>query len=392
MAKNDNPELYLFADTATAAGDALLTEYKEEESFYNTPTSTASNLTMTVFTHGKEQLGELPSRMELVRNNSSYTLAASGNARQITQTQSNGDLITLELSDIDKLKGTNKTVSKLFAFSLIKLNEQAEQGGQLTRNTIEFSLQELVDRGFFSNLSNARRGVKAAFEVLTNMKVSGSIRKGKKKSVEQAELAVLFPYCRIKKNVVTVDLNNRINWEMFTQFYTILPKWAFSLPSKSWDLLYYVFYLARQNLDKISKQGYFTISFQAIHSRLVLPEAEYTKNPQRDIKDVIETAITEIEKQAHTTDLQFILRYNEKDNIKEYLSNGYLEVHFSGAYAAAFLDLHKRNTKRLEQAEKKREQIIEKAKVKNLSKKLEEEDKAEKEQAATEPEPEPLTV
>lgn len=390
MAKNDNPELYLFADTATAAGDALLTEYKEEESFYNAPTSTASNLAMAVFTHGKEQLGELPSRMELVRSKSSYTLAASGNARQITQTQSNGDLITLELSDIDKLKGTNKTVSKLFAFSLIKLNEQAEQGGQLTRNTIEFSLQELVDRGFYSNTTNARAGVKAAFEVLTNMKVSGTIAKGKKKTIEQAELAVLFTYCRIKKNVVTIDLNNRINWEMFTQFYTILPKWAFSLPVKPWDLLYYVFYLARQNLDKINKQGYFTISFQAIHSRLVLPEAEYTKNPQRDIKDVIEKAITDIEERAHTPELQFIPRYNEKDNIKEYLSNGYLEVHFSGAYAAAFLDLYKRNTKRLEQAEKKREQIIEKAKVKNLSKKLEEEDKAEKEQAATEPEP--LTV
>ena len=222
------------------------------------------------------------------------------------------------------------------------------------------------------------------------MKVSGTIAKGKKKNIEQAELAVLFTYCRIKKNVVTVDLNSRINWEMLTQFYTILPKWAFSLPVKPWDLLYYVFYLARQNLDKISKQGYFTISFQAIHSRLVLPEAEYTKNPQRDIKDVIERAITEIEERAHTPELQFIPRYNEKDNIKEYLSNGYLEVHFSGAYAAAFLDLYKRNTKRLEQAEKKKEQRKEKALAINLAKRMETE--AAKEQAETSTEAEPLTV
>ena len=222
------------------------------------------------------------------------------------------------------------------------------------------------------------------------MKVSGTIAKGKKKNIEQAELAVLFTYCRIKKNVVTVDLNSRINWEMLTQFYTILPKWAFSLPVKPWDLLYYVFYLARQNLDKISKQGYFTISFQAIHSRLVLPEAEYTKNPQRDIKDVIERSITEIEERAHTPELQFIPRYNEKDNIKEYLSNGYLEVHFSGAYAAAFLDLYKRNAKRLEQAEKKKEQRKEKAIAINLAKRMEAE--AAKEQAETSTEAEPLTV
>lgn len=390
MAKKDNSELYLFSDTATAAGEALLTEHKEEQAFYSMPTSPTSNLAMVVFTHGKEQLGELPERMELARNKNTYTLTASDTARQITQQQSNGDLITLELSDIDKLKGTNKTISKLFAFSLVKLNEQAEQGGQLTRNTIEFSLQELVDRGFYSNTVNARAGVKKAFEVLTNMKVSGTIAKGKKKNIEQAELAVLFTYCRIKKNVVTVDLNSRINWEMLTQFYTILPKWAFSLPVKPWDLLYYVFYLARQNLDKISKQGYFTISFQAIHSRLVLPEAEYTKNPQRDIKDVIERAITEIEERAHTPELQFIPRYNEKDNIKEYLSNGYLEVHFSGAYAAAFLDLYKRNTKRLEQAEKKKEQRKEKAIAINLAKRMEAE--AAKEQAETSTEAEPLTV
>lgn len=390
MAKKDNSELYLFSDTATAAGEALLTEHKEEQAFYSMPTSPASNLAMVVFTHGKEQLGELPERMELARSKNTYTLTASDTARQITQQQSNGDLITLELSDIDKLKGTNKTISKLFAFSLVKLNEQAEQGGQLTRNTIEFSLQELVDRGFYSNTVNARAGVKKAFEVLTNMKVSGTIAKGKKKNIEQAELAVLFTYCRIKKNVVTVDLNSRINWEMLTQFYTILPKWAFSLPVKPWDLLYYVFYLARQNLDKISKQGYFTISFQAIHSRLVLPEAEYTKNPQRDIKDVIERAITEIEERAHTPELQFIPRYNEKDNIKEYLSNGYLEVHFSGAYAAAFLDLYKRNTKRLEQAEKKKEQRKEKAIAINLAKRMETE--AAKEQAETSTEAEPLTV
>lgn len=390
MAKKDNSELYLFSDTATAAGEALLTEHKEEQAFYSMPTSPASNLAMVVFTHGKEQLGELPERMELARNKNTYTLTASDTARQITQQQSNGDLITLELSDIDKLKGTNKTISKLFAFSLVKLNEQAEQGGQLTRNTIEFSLQELVDRGFYSNTVNARAGVKKAFEVLTNMKVSGTIAKGKKKNIEQAELAVLFTYCRIKKNVVTVDLNSRINWEMLTQFYTILPKWAFSLPVKPWDLLYYVFYLARQNLDKISKQGYFTISFQAIHSRLVLPEAEYTKNPQRDIKDVIERSITEIEERAHTPELQFIPRYNEKDNIKEYLSNGYLEVHFSGAYAAAFLDLYKRNAKRLEQAEKKKEQRKEKAIAINLAKRMEAE--AAKEQAETSTEAEPLTV
>lgn len=390
MAKKDNSELYLFSDTATAAGEALLTEHKEEQAFYSMPTSPASNLAMVVFTHGKEQLGELPERMELARNKNTYTLTASDTARQITQQQSNGDIITLELSDIDKLKGTNKTISKLFAFSLVKLNEQAEQGGQLTRNTIEFSLQELVDRGFYSNTVNARAGVKKAFEVLTNMKVSGTIAKGKKKNIEQAELAVLFTYYRIKKNVVTVDLNSRINWEMLTQFYTILPKWAFSLPVKPWDLLYYVFYLARQNLDKISKQGYFTISFQAIHSRLVLPEAEYTKNPQRDIKDVIERAITEIEERAHTPELQFIPRYNEKDNIKEYLSNGYLEVHFSGAYAAAFLDLYKRNTKRLEQAEKKKEQRKEKAIAINLAKRMEAE--AAKEQAETSTEAEPLTV
>ena len=62
MAKKDNSELYLFSDTTTTAGEALLTEHKEEQAFYSMPTSPASNLAMVVFTHGKEQLGELPSQ------------------------------------------------------------------------------------------------------------------------------------------------------------------------------------------------------------------------------------------------------------------------------------------------------------------------------------------
>ncbi len=59
-------------------------------------------------------------------------------------------------------------------------------------------------------------------------------------------------------------------------------------------------------------------------------------------------------------------------------------------YAAAFLDLYKRNAKRLEQAEKKKEQRKEKAIAINLAKRMEAE--AAKEQAETSTEAEPLTV
>lgn len=58
--------------------------------------------------------------------------------------------------------------------------------------------------------------------------------------------------------------------------------------------------------------------------------------------------------------------------------------------AAAFLDLYKRNTKRLEQAEKKKEQRKEKAIAINLAKRMEAE--TAKEQAETSTEAEPLTV
>lgn len=379
MAENSN-----FIDRGGSL--ALLREHKQEQEFLNVPNTPVSKLTASAFIAGKEQLGELPERMELTRTDSELTISRNGTARTLTHTSKDGDLVQIELSDIELLSGDNKTTSKLFALCLVKLNEQAVRQGKLTNNTIEFSLQELIDLGFCTSIRGARNSVNKAMEIFTKLSVKGSVSKGKK-TIEQKEIAVLFPYFRIKKNVVTVDLNPRINWEFLTQFYTILPKWAFKLRVKSWDLLYYIFYLARQSLKRISEKGYFTLSFKAIHAYLMLPEAGLTKNPQRDIKDVIESAITEIEDIAQTSDLQFIPRYNENDNIKEYLSNGYLEVHFKGVYSEKLLELYKRNTKRIKQAEDKRERIIEAAKIKNMQKKLKKEEPKQQEESSLPPLP-----
>ena len=388
MAKKDNSELYLFSDTTTTAGEALLTKYKEEESFYNVPSGIAPELVSYALSAGKSQMGEIPQRQELIRSKATHSLTTSGKARQLTRLNGENS-INIVFNDIDQLTGNNKSVSKLFTYFLVKTGEQALSDNRLTSDAISFPLKELVENGTYSSIRAARRGLENAKFAIMGIAFYGSIKKGKN-NIAQSIAATLFPTLYIDNSVVYVRLNTDIMWEAFAPYFTKLPKWAFKLSSKPWDLLSYIFYLARQNLDKISKQGYFTISFQAIHSRLVLPEAEYTKNPQRDIKDVIERAITEIEERAHTPELQFIPRYNEKDNIKEYLSNGYLEVHFSGAYAATFLDLYKRNTKRLEQAEKKKEQRKEKAIAINLAKRMEAE--AAKEQAETSTEAEPLTV
>lgn len=390
MAKKDNSELYLFSDTTTTAGEALLTEYKEEESFYNVPSGIAPELVSYALSAGKSQMGEIPQRQELIRSKATHSLTTSGKARQLTRLNGENS-INIVFNDIDQLTGNNKSVSKLFTYFLVKTGEQALSDNRLTSDVISFPLKELVENGTYSSIRAARRGIENAKFAIMGIAFYGSIKKGKN-NITQSIAATLFPTLYIDNSVVYVRLNTDIMWEAFAPYFTRLPKWAFKLSSKPWDLLSYIFYLARQknNLDKISKQGYFTISFQAIHSRLVLPEAKYTKNPKRDIKEAIDEAVTEIEELARTSELQFILRYNEKGNIKEYLSEGYLEVHFKGSYALPFLDLYKRNTKRLEQAEKKREQIIEKAKVKNLAKQMEAE--AAKEQAEISTEAEPLTV
>lgn len=352
----------------------------EQRDFYNVPDSTASNLILETLGAGAA-IADLPARKRQVNHATTLEVLESGKRRQVSlQTQKAS--VTIELADIDKLTGSNKPAKKLFVLALIKANEQAIHDGQLTKNYVSFPLQELIDTGFYSTPQSARKGFNAGMDTLTSLKIKGHIQQTKKKGSSIDALEVLFIGARIERGQCTIFFNERINWSFIAQYFTILPRYYFRLPNRASDLLYYIFYLARQNTKDIAERGYFTIGFRAIQHRLQLPSEIGNNNPDRTIKQPIEEAIEQIET-GHSNlygNMEFSLLpvYNEAATISEYLENGYLKVELKGAFAETFIATSKDTAKQIETAQKRQARIAETAIAINTAKKLKAGEKAEK--------------
>lgn len=351
----------------------------EEKDFYNVPDSTASNLILETLGAG-ENIANLPERKKQVNHNTTIEVLENGKRRQISL-KSQKATVTIELADIDKLTGSNKPAKKLFVLALIKANEQAIHEGQLTREYVSFPLKELIDTGFYSTPQSARKGFNAGMDTLTSLKIKGHIQQTKKKGSSIDALEVLFTGARIERGQCTIFFNERINWSFIAQYFTILPRYYFRLPNRASDLLYYIFYLARQHTRDIKERGYFTIGFRAIQQRLQLPNEAATKNPQRDIKDPIDEAIEQIEEghRIYYGNMEFSLLpvYDETASIADYLGSGYLKVELKGSFAETFIQISEDTAKQVEAAHKRQARIAEKAIAINTAKKMEADKKTE---------------
>lgn len=344
---------------------------EKQERFYNMPTSSGSDLIMKTLGAGSN-IAALPDSIKRVNNSQSITVRESGKKRQIISKGKNTETI-IEIGDVERLIGSNKAAKKMFAYTLIKMNEQAfdYNSGLLYKDEIEFSLQELVDMGYYCDKNAARRGFKKAMETLTSLKLRAVVKKGRNNietaaaGIEGEGILVMFTGSAVAKSSCKVMLNYKINWQPLFQYFTILPKFAFQLGNRPFDLLYTIFYLARQNSKQIKEKGYFTISFRSIQQRLDLPEEGKTINPTRDIRQPLEDAVLDITKhlQAAGSNQEFIITpvYDDRANIKEYLNKGYLKIELNGLYAQPFLEGNAKQQKSIEAQQKRKEAIIAKA-------------------------------
>lgn len=366
-----------------AASTIAITAVKaqQESNFYNVPDSTASNLILETLGAG-ENIADLPARKKQINHNTTYEVLEDGKRRQVSVINPKAK-VTIELADIDKMTGSNKPAKKLFVLSLIKANEQAIFDGQLTKDYISFPLQELIDTGFYKTPQSARTGFKAGMDALTSLKIKGHIQQTKKRGSSIDALEVLFTGANIKNGQCTVYFNPRISWSFIAQYFTILPRYYFKLPNRASDLLYYIFFLARQHTRDIEERGYFTIGFRAIQHRLQLPSEIDNGNPYRTIKQPIEEAIEELETEHSllygNTEFSLLPVYEETASIKDYLDNGYLRVGLTGAFAETYIEISKDTTKQIEQAEKRQARITEKAVAIKTAKAIEDAERSGKE-------------
>lgn len=342
-----------------------------ERPFYNVPDSPATHLILETLGAGAG-LADLPARKKQVSNGTSLEVLQDGKKRRVTSTSPKSK-ITLELADIEKFTGNNKPAKKLFVLTLIKANEQAIFNGELGRDYISFPLQELIDIDFYGSLRSARTGFKTAMDALTDIKVSGDLQKTKKNKIS---VIGLHPFRKawIERNQCYIQLESDFNWSFIAQYFTILPRYYFKLPNRASDLLYYIFFLARQHTRDIEERGCFTISFRAIQHRLQLPNEKGLNNPQRDIKQPIEDAIEQLETEhsQYYGNMEFSLLpvYDDTAGIADYLDNGYLKISLTGAFADTFIEISKDTAKQIETAQKRQAKLTDKAIAANLAKKI----------------------
>lgn len=332
--------------------------------FYDMPNSSASHLLFDILSAG-DNIADLPARKKQVNHGTIYEVKASGDKRLVSMENYEGTAkVTVELADINKL---TKPAIMLLIYILVKVNEQALHNGKLTRDYISFPLQSLIDDGLYKTIQSSRRGFLTGRDALTSLKIKGQLQKrnGSKNAVKVDDLIVPFIKGGIKNNQSYIYLNPYMDWEFFAQYFTKLPKYIFSLSDRAGIMLYYIFYLARQNTREIASRGYFTISFRAIHSLLKLPSETSTQRHEQLIRRPIEDAVGEIEtahKQMYgNKELSLELVYDEKTGISEYLDNGYLKVSLKGAFAEPFISQNKTQQKKIQQAEQKKARIEEKA-------------------------------
>lgn len=346
-------------------------EEQAKNPFYSLPVSPANQIIYEIMAN-KGNVANFPVRKKKFNHDIDIDIQSAGNKRIISIKNKKGTVeITVEIDDINEL-GTNG--QKFLVLILNELCNQALHNGELTQDYITFPLQRLIDENMYSSIRSARRGFESGTDGLQQISIKGTIRKSPKSIISIASTRKPFTGTDIINNQCYVYLNPRMDWNFFAQAFTILPKYYFSLSSRAANLLFYIFILARQHTRDIANKEYFTISFRAIHSWLNLPGEKTAKNPQRDIKDVIETAIEEIET-AHSqmynnTEFALLPVYDENSSISEYLCNGYLKVSLKGAFAEKFISQSLKTEKRIQQAEQRRARITEKAIATNMAKSM----------------------
>lgn len=366
--------------------------------FYSLPSGAVTHATMRIL--GAQ--GDLRS-MAKASNRHSTThglkigYGENGDSRRLSFKRGDTEY-RFEIDDIKTLSGYNKSVKKIFAYALVKINQQAYSDGIFKRNFVSYPLQELVDVGIYKNIRAARAGYEEAMKALTSIKLGGKVKYGKQeKSVAsgKAGIEVIFTGAHIEAGVCYIYLNERISWDLVAAFYTRIPAFYFQLPAKAADLLFYIFYLARQSQDRIKDHGYFDINLRSIAQFLGLPEETEVKNPTGAIKNKIEEAIKDIEAKLEDSkdkgSFTITPHYKERSSITEYLNNGYIRVALFGNYAAFFIEGADKKAKGIEAARKKKERVEIAVKTKiaeNKEKaKARAEKEAKKEKAKKEPDP-----
>lgn len=216
---------------------------------------------------------------------------------------------------------------------------------------LQIPLQELVDNGAYSNISNAKRGMLNAYQQIMSIRIGGKINnKNIYKQDKEGMLYNLFAggYPKIDDNILYFDLNPQLKWTLIFKYFTYIPKVCLGLTENALSCMIYIGYILRQRIKYIEKNGYIDISFSTLCIRLFLPEPKKTTHPKRDIQDKLLNTFIEINSKCDkivNKDFRLEPIYKSNASVSEWIRTGKLRVHITGEYANKILQNGKRQKK-----------------------------------------------
>jgi len=264
---------------------------------------------------------------------------------------------------------SSREAKKVLHFVEAELYQRTYYKGRMNDEIVSFPLQKMVDLKLYTSLQNARRAFYNASNVLTALRVSATVKAGSKEvsiSDDGNARIVLFPTMLVENGQCVVRLNRDINWSPFLKDFFLMPDSWWSLPDNASDLEYKIFRAIRLNKDQIDENGRikFKIALSSVASWLNLPTT--TKNPKRDVKEPIETAVNQITNSLDPMNFRIVVKTTLNAPLKQYLS-GHLEITVGGIYTQNLIGLSEKQQDRIERNVRRREKIIEEASIRKLA-------------------------
>lgn len=337
------------------------------DNFSLSPSSPLTQSAYKAIIAGGNSLKTLAENVEASRHGkASAEVERDGNSRTFKQnSKSSRYEFSICMEDADLFKGGHlgSAARKVFVYLLSQVVTQALDNGEITRDRIVISYQDLINKGLYASVRTANTGIERAFNQLSSLKFSGTFSaKGKNgKKIEQKELGVLFYHMtKTGKGEVVIYLNDKFNWNVLVQYYITIPDVYYSLPSNAADILYYICYLARQRREEIMKTGAFTISYRAIQMHLNLPDEKAATKATTQIREPIEAAIGNILDNVPQDILTIDPGETEYTSIHNYLSNS-LTVTPKGKYLKHLQEVFETAEKKISANQKRVQKIKDKA-------------------------------
>ena len=271
-----------------------------------------------------------------------------------------GMLFPGETSDRRK-RGTIVT-RKLLPFVLQKMVQQGYP------EQVAIDLEEMVTLEMYANTDSAYRALSRFMQQMAEVDISYSSRvKGKPRT---GGGGVIF-YHRVRKgSMAYVFVNQNIDYVSFlARQWTVFPRWAYALDAGAFDLVRYVFYIARQRAREIALTGRFTIGLTTVCENMGLPSPEevtgrkYREKIRKPIEDAIEQIEERVAKVPEAKGSFFITPHTDETttSIDAWLQ-GHLEIELADEYRKAFEDVSQRQNASFERVQKRKKQLEEKNK------------------------------